>query len=98
MTAAVELEPHLTIFITNHDDRLAADFLEPEIAEVRNLPDVTDIDPSAMEDLIEFVCQDIGIGVQAGMDAVAFDQSAIIDSSPGHCSRPQSGKGFRLSL
>jgi hypothetical protein len=49
---------------------------------VRNLTGVTDVDPSAMEDPIEFVCQDIGIGIEAGMNSVAFDQNAVIDFWP----------------
>ena len=98
MAAAVEQDAHLAIFITHHDDGLAPDFLELEIAGVGNLPDVTDVDPSAMEDVVEFVGQDIRIGIQAGMETVAFDQGAIINFSRVIMAGPSSGTGFSLSL
>src|SRR5579864_276681 len=84
MAAAVEQQPHLALVVAHHDNRLAADAFQPEVAGLRNFTRMAYVDPSPMENLVEFVLENLRIVIKAGMHAIAFDQRAVIYPSPDH--------------
>jgi hypothetical protein len=91
MPATIEEKAYLAAFVTNHDNRLSPDVLEPEITAPGNLAFMANINPPTMKNLIELVGQDFRVSKYARVDAIALDKRAIIESSDRHGCPPADG-------
>src|SRR5579875_1058819 len=78
MAASVEQQPHATVVIADHDDRLPADSLKDVVPGLRHLALMPDVDPSASEYSLNFIGEYLWIDVKARVDSIALDQRGVV--------------------
>jgi len=74
VSAAVHEHPHLAVLVADEDDRLAPHSPLTKIARIRNFRGVADEQPSAVEYPINLLLENLGIGLEPGVDPIMADQ------------------------
>jgi hypothetical protein len=72
--AAVVEHADRAVLVAHHHHRLAADLQGPVVADVRHLRRVAAVDPGLLPDVRHLELEEGGVGVDAAVDAVGFDE------------------------
>ncbi|MCY1283178.1 hypothetical protein D9M68_696140 [compost metagenome] len=83
--ATIEQQMDLPLRIAGHDHCLRTDRLQNEIVRIGHLADMPDVDPGAIPDLLQFLLEDLLIGIERTMHPVMLNQG--IPVTCGDCSR-----------
>src|SRR5579872_1778287 len=73
MHTSVEQQIDLTVVVARDDHRLQSDLTRDEVARLRNLAFVGNVDPFARPEFVEFFAEDVIVAVNASADAIVFD-------------------------